>query len=305
MKMRNKTPLLIAALSASLLSASVHAREIDDKMRQVGHARWQKETNVQAQHWLDKAIPNETVNVFFIREQDADSIQTSANIAINDRFQVSLQPGNYSQVFSCSGVNRLSADITGHKHNDLLRNAVNYDLAEKQAYFFSVDVNEAGAASIRHLTREEALPLLEKKPQQVHQITRVVPNCEKLPEKPKVEKVQIELKVLFDTDKHFVKKHYYPEIEQAVDYMKRFPDTKVVLEGHTDSRMPDAYNDALSQRRVNAVRDIMVKHYGIAAERIQAVGYGESRPVAPNDTAENMQLNRRVIAVFDVATPQQ
>lgn len=302
----DKQKLLVTLLVLGLGSLpAAYARDIDDAVRRVGNVRWQKEVAVTPQSLLDKRIPENAVSVFFVREQDKDGLQTSANIAINDRFQVSLQPGNYSQVYSCSGINRLSAQITGHKNNDLLFNAVNFKLAPQQAYFFGVDVDDVtGAASIRHLEQQEALAMLDKKFYQTHQISRVVPNCppEPAPEVPPVvEKVKIELKVLFDIDKSFVKPQYYSEIERAVDYMKRFPDTSVTLEGHTDSTASDEYNIGLSQRRMNAVRKIMIERYGIAPNRIKAVGYGERQPIDTNATPEGRQQNRRVYAVFEVA----
>lgn len=299
--MSKQHQILLALLVLGLGSLpSAYAREIDDKVRRVGHVRWQKEMTVSPSSLLEKEVPHGAASVFFLRGQDKDGLQTSANVAINDRFHVSLQPGNYSQVLSCSGVNRLSAEITGHKNNDLLRNAVNYNLEEKNSYFFAVDVDDVtGAASIHELTQEQALPILEKQHFQTHQITRVVPNCEAPP--APVQKVQIQLKILFDTDKSFVKAHYYPEIEQVVDYMTRFPDTRVTLEGHTDSRASDEYNVGLAQRRVNAVRNILIEKYGIDASRVRAVGYGEHRPIDTNATPEGRQQNRRVVAVFDVA----
>ncbi len=301
---KNKKLAVFLLMGLTLLPAA-HAREIDDKARRVGVVRWQKEQAVNVQDLLNKQVPANSASVYFIRAQDNDGLQTSANVAINDRFHVSIQPGNYSQVLSCVGVNRLSAQITGHKNNDLLFNAVNYNLENERNYFFAVDVDDAtGAASIRSLSEEEAVPMMQQQQyHQAHQITRVVPNCEA--PQPKYEKVQIQLQVLFDTDKHFVKPQYYPEIERVVDYMKRFPDSSVTLEGHTDSRQTDEYNLALSQRRMNAVRDIMINRYGIDGNRIRAIGYGESRPIAPNDSPANMQLNRRVMAVFEVSQPVQ
>jgi OOP family OmpA-OmpF porin len=67
----------------------------------------------------------------------------------------------------------------------------------------------------------------------------------------------------------------------------------VEVDGHTDSRGSDAHNLDLSQRRAAAVRQYLVGH-GIAPERLEAQGFGESKPVADNDTAHGMALNRRV-----------
>ncbi|NLN60397.1 MAG: OmpA family protein, partial [Deltaproteobacteria bacterium] len=67
----------------------------------------------------------------------------------------------------------------------------------------------------------------------------------------------------------------------------------------TDSRGTDAYNQKLSQRRVDAIKNYLVDKFGIDADRLTAVGYGKSRPIATNDTDEGRQLNRRVQAVME------
>ena len=63
--------------------------------------------------------------------------------------------------------------------------------------------------------------------------------------------------------------------------------------GHTDSVGKDAANQKLSEGRANAVRDDLIER-GVAPERIEAIGYGESRPIDTNDTEEGRQNNRRV-----------
>ncbi len=68
---------------------------------------------------------------------------------------------------------------------------------------------------------------------------------------------------------------------------------RVRVEGHTDSIGTDAYNQALSERRANSVRDYMVGR-GIAVGRLNSVGRGETRPVASNSTADGRAQNRRV-----------
>ncbi len=81
--------------------------------------------------------------------------------------------------------------------------------------------------------------------------------------------------------------------EEVVALMNQEPDLTVRVEGHTDSHGSDAYNQGLSKRRANSVKDFLVGD-GIAASRITAIGYGESRPAASNDTAEGRARNRRV-----------
>jgi len=112
-------------------------------------------------------------------------------------------------------------------------------------------------------------------------------------------KVTINLNVLFDFDKSDVKPKYHDEIKRVADYMNAYPWEKATLEGHTDSKGTDAYNEKLSQRRVDAIKKYLVEKFGISADRLKAVGYGESKPIATNDTDEGRQLNRRVQAVME------
>ncbi|NPA17116.1 MAG: OmpA family protein, partial [Aquificae bacterium] len=102
----------------------------------------------------------------------------------------------------------------------------------------------------------------------------------------------------FDTNKAEVKAEYYPEIEKLAEYLKEHPDVKVIIEGHTDSVGPAEYNLKLSQKRAESVRQILIEKYGISPDRVIARGYGETRPVASNDTPEGRAKNRRVIAIF-------
>ncbi|KFX68701.1 membrane protein [Pseudomonas taeanensis MS-3] len=110
------------------------------------------------------------------------------------------------------------------------------------------------------------------------------------------EMVRVELDVKFDFDKSVVKEGSYGDIKSLADFMQQFPQTTTVVEGHTDSVGTDAYNQGLSERRANAVRDVLVNQYGVSGSRVNAVGYGESRPVADNATDAGRAINRRVEA---------
>jgi outer membrane protein OmpA-like peptidoglycan-associated protein len=102
----------------------------------------------------------------------------------------------------------------------------------------------------------------------------------------------------FDFDKSNIKREFVPVLDEAAQILKDNPSVKVTIEGHTDSKGTDAYNQKLSERRANAV-----KHYleskGVTANRLDAVGKGESQPVAPNtkpngkDNPEGRAMNRR------------
>lgn len=113
------------------------------------------------------------------------------------------------------------------------------------------------------------------------------------------EAVRVELDVKFDFDKSKVKEESYADIKNLADFMKQYPQTTTVVEGHTDSVGTDAYNQGLSERRASAVRDVLVNQYGVGADRVNAVGYGESRPVADNATEAGRAINRRVEAAVE------
>lgn len=112
------------------------------------------------------------------------------------------------------------------------------------------------------------------------------------------EVARIDLTVQFDFDRSVVKPEYMAEIRALADFMKANTDVAAVLEGHTDSIGTEAYNQGLSERRVNAVRQVLIDQYGIAASRLRAIGHGESRPIASNDTPAGRAENRRVQSVI-------
>jgi OOP family OmpA-OmpF porin len=113
------------------------------------------------------------------------------------------------------------------------------------------------------------------------------------------EKVSVTLLIEFDFDKAAVKPVYHNPIEKLANFLKAYPDKDVELEGHTDSIGPDDYNMKLSKRRAESVKKYLVDKFGIEASRIGTIGYGESAPVATNDTEEGRQKNRRVVAIVE------
>jgi len=85
--------------------------------------------------------------------------------------------------------------------------------------------------------------------------------------------------------------------QRLADVLKTNPTRKVLVEGFADSTGTSEHNQALSERRAIAVRSALLE-LGVAGERVAIRGYGESMPVAANDTAQNRQLNRRVEIVL-------
>lgn len=114
---------------------------------------------------------------------------------------------------------------------------------------------------------------------------------------PVEEVARIELEVHFDFDQSVVKPEFFSEIEELAQFMRQYSDVVVELEGHTDSVGTEAYNLGLSTRRANAVRAVLLDRFSIAGNRVTALGFGESRPAASNDTDAGRAQNRRVITV--------
>lgn len=99
--------------------------------------------------------------------------------------------------------------------------------------------------------------------------------------------------VFFETNSAKLTADSVRRLDQAVDTLKLNTDLEVEVAGHTDSSGAASYNQQLSQQRAEAVRDYLVSN-GIAAARLGARGYGETQPVASNDTREGRAKNRRV-----------
>ncbi|WP_201588149.1 OmpA family protein [Psychrobacter jeotgali] len=321
MKQLFKNTMIIALLPTAVLSftactATNSGVYNEGDNRRVDRVTWTNQADMDINAMLATAVDSDKTRLVFIRKSDDDAEQTSANIAVNNRFQVSLHPGSYSVVESCVGTNNLSAQATGFKNNNLSANSETYQLQGGQTYFIYVDMDEQGNSSLTQVTDNSALQLLENKRYQTHQVSRVVPNCPPpvvvrapivVPPPVVIERevpvlaepATIDLEVLFDTDKSVVKPEYFSEVAEVADFMNEYSNTTTVLEGHTDSRASDSYNQALSQRRVDAVSNVLTNQFGIMPNRVTAIGYGESRPRASNDTAEGRQLNRRVVAVVE------
>ena len=111
--------------------------------------------------------------------------------------------------------------------------------------------------------------------------------------------------MLFDTGEAVVKSGATRELDNVANYLRENPDRQVLVEGYTDSVGNDDYNQQLSERRAQAVREALVSR-GIDGSRIVTRGYGERFPVASNEDAGGRQLNRRVeVIVSNNSSPVQ
>jgi OmpA-OmpF porin, OOP family len=103
--------------------------------------------------------------------------------------------------------------------------------------------------------------------------------------------------VLFDTGRSTLKPGADRDLDRLAQALKDNSNTRVMIEGHTDSVGSDSYNEELSQRRAQAVADAL-RTRGVASDRYESKGLGKSFPVASNSTAAGRQQNRRVEIVF-------
>ena len=99
-------------------------------------------------------------------------------------------------------------------------------------------------------------------------------------------------KVLFATDKSYIASEYDAMLDQAAELLKTTKDVFLCVAGHTDSTAPNAYNQALSERRAQAVYDALIAR-GVSKNRVFQKAYGEESPTDTNSTREGRQQNRR------------
>jgi outer membrane protein OmpA-like peptidoglycan-associated protein len=100
--------------------------------------------------------------------------------------------------------------------------------------------------------------------------------------------------IYFDTDRTELKPESKSTLEEVAKLLQADPSLKLEVAGHTDNTGAAAHNMQLSAGRASAVVNALVGNYGIDRARLQAKGYGDSKPVAPNDTEQNRAKNRRV-----------
>ncbi len=111
-------------------------------------------------------------------------------------------------------------------------------------------------------------------------------------------KITFDSGILFDFDKATLKDESKRNLEKLAVILTKYPDTNILLEGHTDAKGSEEYNLELSRRRAQAVANYL-SSLGVNPMRFTIMGYGESQPVASNETEEGRRLNRRVeVAIF-------
>lgn len=99
--------------------------------------------------------------------------------------------------------------------------------------------------------------------------------------------------VTFASDSATISQSFYSSLNDIANVLVQYPESKILVNGYTDSTGGDAHNQALSERRANSVANYLASQ-GVARNRIIATGYGKSNPIASNSTESGKQANRRV-----------
>lgn len=107
----------------------------------------------------------------------------------------------------------------------------------------------------------------------------------------------IQMNIQFANNSDVLEPTYRSEVAKVADFMRQYPQTQVVVEGHTDDRGAADYNQDLSERRARSVANSLVSDFNIASGRVSFVGKGELEPIADNNSAEGRAANRRVVGV--------
>lgn len=117
--------------------------------------------------------------------------------------------------------------------------------------------------------------------------------CPEITQVEKEQIINIAKAIYFETGKDVIRKISEPKLDELIPILNKYPVMKIKIEGNTDNVGSDAKNLVLSQQRADAVKNYLVNK-GIAVERISTIGYGETKPVADNNTAAGKALNLRV-----------
>lgn len=299
----------LSILTLSLLTAlSAHATT---------NVTWE---NSKANDWHTPMQKENAATLVFIRANQSLGLDSATNIAINNRYLISLNDAHYSTDTVCAGAVQISATPTKTLTNNLSSNAINVALMPGQVQYVYIEVDNQYRPSLRAISEQDALPLIANNQRQIHQVSRTnADNCPAFlpPPAPAVTPAptytpppvvsitaqpsaqeatpSMRLNIHFDHDKSVVKSEYKAEVSRAANFLAQYPTMNALVEGHTDETGDSTYNQVLSQRRAEAVRQALINNHNVNPARLRAKGYGESRPVADNTTPQGRAENRRVV----------
>jgi outer membrane protein OmpA-like peptidoglycan-associated protein len=156
----------------------------------------------------------------------------------------------------------------------------------------------AGAAIGNYMDKQEASmrqALADSEAASIQRESQVLAQAESSSTKKSVDVLTVTFKsdFLFSVNSSTLLPGAYDELERVAKVLKQYPQTTMKISGHTDSAGSEDYNQKLSERRAQSVKDALVG-MGVDSSRMTIIGYGESKPIATNSTEAGRQQNRRV-----------
>ncbi len=235
-----------------------------------------------------------------------DGVPTSYAKAVNDKVvfgktSVAYPPQDYHKIFTAYGLELAPEDAA------TLLGAVDYCKVVKDKIVFGKAPTAYGGTGLSTILAAYKLPMMAEVVVAVVEADCIdsdgdtvcdeIDVCGASPKGVKVDERgcwMLEQSYFFDFDKSVVKSEALPLLDHVAKIMNDNPKMKVQIEGHTDSKGSAEYNQGLSERRAKAIKTSLVKRTMVDAGRLNAVGLGESKPIATNDTEAGRAKNRRV-----------
>jgi outer membrane protein OmpA-like peptidoglycan-associated protein len=252
-------------------------------------ARAREALNLADRAWIDKGNDAETAHLAYLASQ-------RARIAMN----LAAQRAADQRVTQASAEReRVRADVRSREAQIAQQNA---QAAQMQAQSAQIQAQNAQAAA--QSAQAQAQTATSVAMSESERANRLQRELEQLAAKQTDHGMVVSLQdVLFDTGRATLRSGAQAKLDQLAAVLRNYPERRVMVEGFTDAVGSDESNLALSEARAESVRAALITR-GVAANRIDVRGHGESRPVASNATPEGRQQNRRVEVVFSDARGQ-
>lgn len=299
-EVRKRAPLTLAraaSLADKAESQLVENRYDTDEARQLA-----QEAHYEAKHAL---FLNDTILSLEKSKATVESILLAAEIPVR-RIADAFDQNARFDTGSDGPVNAVLQEIRRREQTSAIREQ---SLSEKTEQVAALQDEAArmqgqlGALKNKEADLTQAMDrLLEEQRQARERLERV----EKLfnPEEAQILRSgnQVILRltsITFPVGKSVIEPGYFGLLTKVTEAFKEYPEARITVEGHTDSRGGDEANLKLSTERAEAVREYMLATGSVDASRLFAAGYGESRPIASNDTEEGRRKNRRIDIVIE------
>ncbi|WP_186474057.1 OmpA family protein [Psychrobacter sp. KCTC 72983] len=276
-------------------------------------AMWQKSGEVFQQP-NDMMLKANESRIVFLRQDDSN-VQAGpivVGVGADNLFQVSLDNNHYSEVVICNDSQIVTAQNMNAMNGQVMAQSKQFSFMPQTTTYLQVSLSATGTPVVQQVSPNRAMSTLNQSTRQTHQISRVFIECSVpkpvvipptviIPVQPPTQNLPIrnerQFTVLFDFDSTNITSETASELGLMADFIKtRRTTNNIVLEGHTDSKGSDVYNNKLSKARADTAKNILVNKYGVDSMKLTPMGYGESLPVDTNNTDQGRQNNRRVVA---------